>query len=438
MTDQKDNTAVLSPELISQLRAIRAQLMEQYHAHQSGVVLPPEHPVSKLRQMISADSASATLPPEQSLALRSQISYITQVIEPGTKEMWPDFSDAEKAYMADKKQRDANHIAMAALGPFAGPAILYDQAGAPPETVGNLLELGFNMTAVFGLGRHGAQHSRSGEVMLPEPAKAARALFESVSPQSSTSVKRPSFLAEATNQPIQRIVPDITKLSVDGDAVNMGHYSAGRPVSYIKDFTGPVVTARKIIDAALSSGREVEPILNWLNNPQIEKLGLAVDQYGGGRGQLLADLRDISKTGEAGIDGYLYQYRHSPEGRSEAYKDALAFEKRLVMDIAGANGELDPSNLRLVVAKLNSGQYMTARDYAALEQIRDLAHQDFVENKVETYRSMNKFMNLTGEVLQKGIDAVRQDAEVLSPYAIKKSDGHDRDPNPPLDSEPEL
>lgn len=438
MSDQKENAVALSPELITQLRTIREQLMAQYHAHHSGVALPLENPVSKLRQMIPGDSADKTLPPAQSLALRSQISYITQIIEPGTKEMWPDFSAAEKAYMADKKQRDANNIAIAALGPFAGPAILADQLDAPPETVGNLLELGFNMTAVFGLGRHGAQHSRSGEVIPPAPAKGAKALFEVVNPQPSTSVNRPLFVVEHINQPVQKVVPDITKLSVDGDAINMAHYSEGRPVSYIRDFTGPSMTARKIIDAALSSGKEVEPILNWLNDPQIEKLGLAVDQYGGGRGQLLADLRDVSQTGEAGIDGYLYQYRNSPEGRSEAYRDALAFEKRLVMDIAGSNGELDPSNLRLVVAKLNSGQYMTARDYAALEQIRDLAHQDFVENKVETYRSINKFMNLTGETLQKGIDAVRLDAEALSPYAIKKSGGHDRDSNPPLDSEPEL
>ena len=437
MANQNENTAVLSTELISQLRAIRTQLMEQYHAHQSGVALSPEHPVSKLKQMMSGDSASATLPPEQSLALRSQISYITQIVEPGMQEMWPDYSPAEKKYMeaqSSERARGANHIAMAALGPFAAPAVVADKMGAPPEVVSHMIEIGFNATAVLGFGRNGARHSHVAEAVPPEPIESSNPHVRLISSQPLDSINRPPFIAQSTHQPINKVVPEIMEVLPDSRAKNSENYYASASVTQIKDFHNWRISARKYYDAALKSGQEAEPILDWLRDPQIEKLGLALHRYGDGRGQILADIRGFKEGSDHSIDGLLEHYRTSQLGRSEAYKQVFDFERRLVMDIAGVNAELDPSKLRLVVAKLNAGQYMTSRDYAALDYVRDLAHQEFVQNKLETYSSMNKYMNLSDEVLQKSIQELRLQAEAASPYAIKNAP---HEPEPPHDHAPE-
>lgn len=417
MVDEKKDGATLRPELVAQLLAVRAQMLEQYQARIDMGMLP-----------------------EQSLALRSQISYITSVVEPGTQEMWPDYSPAEKKYLEDLSQeraRGMNHIAMAALGPFAAPAIVADKTGAPPEVVSNLIEIGFNATAVMGLGRHGARHSYAAEVMPVESAESAGQRLKLVSSQPLGSMNRPPFIAKLTDQKLHSNVPEITMVAPNSKAQNKGYYDVSASVIDVKDFHNWRVSARKSYDKALSDGKEAEPILEWLTAPQVEKLGLALHQYGEGRGQLLADMRSLKEGPDHSIDGLLEHYRTSPLGRSEAYQQVFEFERRLVRDIAGVNAELDPTKLRLVVAKLNSGQYMTAQDYAALEYVRDLAHHDFVESKIETYRSMNKYMNLTGEALQKGLQEVRQHAEALSPYAIKQG-GDNHETAPPTDHMPEL
>jgi len=416
MANEKDDGATLSPELVERLRTVRAQLLEQYQTHRTG-----------------------GMSPEQSLALRSQISYITQIVEPGTQEMWPDYSSAEKQYLEAsslERARGIKHIAMAALGPFAAPALVADQAGATPQSVSNLIEIGFNATAVMGLGRHGAR-SYAAEAVSLEPVKIAEPHLRLVSSQSLAPMNRPPFVARFTDQPIHKSVPEITEVAIDSQAKNNGHYDVTASVTHIKDFHNWRVAARKSYDKALKAGNEAEPILEWLVDPQIEKLGLALHHYGDGRGQLLADMRGLKEGADNSIDGLIQHYRTSSQGHSEAYKQVSDFEKRLVTDIAGADGELDPTNLRLVVAKLNSGQYMTAHDYAALEYVRDLAHQDFVESKVETYRRMSRYMNLTDEALQKSIQDVRQQAEASSPYVIRQG-SHDHEPDPPSDHTPEL
>lgn len=432
--DQQQNAVSLSPELVMQLRAVRDLLMEQYHAHQSGVALSLEHPLSKLRQTLSEDSANATLPPEQSLALRSQISYITQIVEPGTQEMWPDYSPDEKKYLETQsleRARGLNHVAMAALGPFAMPAMAADKANAPPEVVSNLIEMGFNATALLGLGRHGARHSNVAEPVPPE-------LMESTANPLKLVVSKPlgpPFLAQYNDQPLYKMIPKITEVFPDSQAKNNGHYDASASVTHIRDFHNWRVSARKYYDAALKSGQEAEPILDWLKEPQLETLGLALHPYGNGRGQLLADMRSIKEGPDHSIDGLLEHYRTSKFGRSEAYQQVYDFERRLINDIAGRNAELDPTNLRLVVGKLNAGQYMTASDYAALEYVRDLAHQEFVGSKLETYRDANKYMRLTDEELQKNMQALRQQAEASSPYAHRNKP---HEPDPPHDHTPEL
>lgn len=421
MTDQVKKDKSLTPALVEQLREVRSLLLEQYHAHQTGVALPPEHPLSQLQRMGEDGSSSAHLPPKHSLALRSQISYITEIIEPGTKEMWPDYTHEEEAYMADKRLRDANAIGFAALGPFATYAIAADKLGFPPQVVANFIELGFNATAMLSLGRHGRSHSFVGEVVPPEPVTNANRHVRLASSQPLDAINRPPFVAQFTNQPIQKSVPEITEVLLDSQAKNNGHYDASASVTHIKEFLNWRVTARKHYDEALKDGKEAEPILEWLIDPQIEKLGLALHRYGDGRGQILADMRALNKGSDHSIEGLIEHYRTYPLGRSEAYKQVFEFERRLLSDIAGVNAELDPTKLRLVVAKLNAGQYMTSSDYASLEYVRDSAHQAFVENKLETYSSMNKYMKLPDEVLQKSLQELRIHAEATSPYVIKNA-----------------
>lgn len=408
MADEKGSGVTLSPSLIAQLRLVREQLLEQYHVSRE----------------------AANLLPEQSLALRSQISYITSVVEPGIQEMWPDYSPTEKRYLEEqslKRERGANDVAMAALGPFALPAIVADNAGAPPEVVSNLIEIGFNATAVLGLGRSGARHLRGGEVVPREPAEARVYLFELIRPAQLASLKRPPFVADNVQQQVLKVVPEIRNLPVDASAKNSEQFYASNQVTNINYFKNWRSSAREYYDAALKSGKEAEPILNWLVDSQIEKLILAFSQYGGGKGQTLSAIKDVSQAELVEINRYLDVYRSSAEGRIEAYKDAGDFEGRLLKDLADKNGELDPDRLRLVVLKLNAGEYMTARDYAALEQLRYLAHHDFVESKVQMYQSMNKYLKLPAQELQKRSEEVRLEADLYSPYAVNKTSKQNSD-----------
>lgn len=418
MASEKIHNAHLSQELFAQLRVLREQMLAQYHAHRTGT----------------------NMPPEQSLALRSQISYITSVIEPEMHEMWPDYSPAEQQYLEEqssKHARDINHIAMAALGPFAAPALVADKAGAQPEVVSNLIEIGFNATAVMGLGHSGARRSFVDEVLPPETMKNSASHIRIVSNQSLNVSNRPSFVAEETDPQVYKVVPEVTDIGSGKHAMNNGDFDKPATITHIKDFNNWRTVARKHYDDAIRSGEEAEPILEWLSDPQVEKLGLAVHAYGAGRGQLLADLKAESEGAGHSIDGFIEHYRTSPQGRSEAYVHALAFERKLVVDVIGADGEFDPTKLRLVVGKLNAGQYMTARDYAALEYMRDQAHQDFVHNAMETYLSLYKNINLTGEAGQKIIHDARLQAEAASPYAIKQA-SHDHQPVLTPDQAPEL
>lgn len=401
MAGEKNDGVNLSAELAAQLLALREELLQQYHARESDKLLL-----------------------EQSLALRSQIAYITSVVEPGTHEMWPDYTPAEEEYLesqAQSHQRDANHVAMAALGPFAMPAVVAENFGAPARVVANVIELGFDATAVIGLGSRGARRLSMVEPVVSESASDINAIRVVNSQLSGVSI-RPSFVANEPHPQLKKVVPDVTDVKADGYAMNNGNFDRPATVTRLQDFNNWRTAARKHYDAAIRSGHEVEPILDWLRAPKLEKLGVALHAYSNGRGQMLADLKGATEGAGGSIDELLEHYRLLPEGHSEARMHAQAFEKRLVEDIAGANGEPDPTKLRLVVAKLNAGQYMTARDYASLEYVRDEAHRNFVHQAVETYLGVYKRISLAGEPGQEIVrDAVMQ-AEAVSPYAIRQSE----------------
>lgn len=399
MADEKIDGVNLSPKLTAQLLALREQMLQQYHARESSKMLP-----------------------EHSLALRSQIAYITSVVEPARHEMWPDYSPAEKSYLEEvdqRRERDANHLAMAALGPFAAPAMVVEKLGAPPRVVSNVIELGFNATALMGLDPHGARRSPMNEPLILQPIVNGNAI-RVVSSQSVVAVPRPEFVTNEAHPQVNRVVPDVIDVKSDGHAMNNGNFDKPATVIRFQDFNNWRTAARKQYDAAISSGEEVEPILNWLRDRKLEELGLALHAYGDGRGQMLADLKGSAEGAGGSIDELLEHYRLFSQGHAEARMHAQAFEKRLVEDVTGAGGEPDPTKLRLVVAKLNAGQYMAARDYASLEYLRDQAHRTFVNQAMSAYLGVYKRINLAGEPGQEIVRDAMAQAEAASPYAIKQ------------------
>lgn len=369
---------ILDADLIQRLIEIRARMVQRFQEHTAGDKLPPE----------------------QSLDLRSHISNITRMIAPSTQEMWPDFSPEEKAYMASEaatKHKDANHLAMLALGPLAIPAKILEDVGAPPDAVSSFIELGFNLAAASKVTEAGLRNV--GKVQH-EP------VYEHVK--------------------VQHVVPKAADIPLPTEPASNMRYFDVNPVTRLEDYHGPRVTMRRVADQSLSVAKEAESILSWLKTPEVEKLGLAISHYSGGRGQLLANLKAEANGGKI-TDDILQEYQHSPEGRSSAYRDAYAFERRFVQDIVNQdisnNVELDPTRLQLMLGRLQGGQYVTARDYAALEQVRQLAHETFVEGRVKDYVSMAQHVHLEGEALQKGADHVRSMVEAISPYIEPKAEG---------------
>jgi len=136
----------LDEESTEKLRQFREVMLQRFNEHTAGKM---------------------PLPPEQSLSLRSNISKITEMIEPGTQAMWPEYSSAEKAYLAEQSanhKRDANNLGIALLGPMASPAILAKELGAPTETVSDLLQIGFNIAGAKSLSGAGRTSNARGVI----------------------------------------------------------------------------------------------------------------------------------------------------------------------------------------------------------------------------------------------------------------------------------
>jgi uncharacterized Zn-binding protein involved in type VI secretion len=67
-------------------------------------------------------SGEAPLMPQQSLALRAEINRLSQIVNPGSHNLWGDYSAAEKAYLAQKaadQRRAMNNVGMSAGGLLA-------------------------------------------------------------------------------------------------------------------------------------------------------------------------------------------------------------------------------------------------------------------------------------------------------------------------------
>lgn len=336
-------------------------------------------------------SGKTPLPPEQSLSLRSNISKITQMIEPGTKEMWPDYTSAEKAYMAEQninQQRAMNDLGIAALGPVAAsPAILAKMLSAPPETVDNFLELGFNMTAAAGLSKIGRSTNAEGVV---KPATE----LESIRGE------------KAAHQKPQMIHKEAAPLA-------------------------PEVAASNLIKNVTRDAQEAQPILDWyragkespVGKYDTGRLAVIIEQYGGETAKIIAEVESSKSIDE------MIRYYKTPGNSMEAIEKGHQFTMDFV-DAISSNGNIEPVKLKEVLQEIKEGNFVTTSDFAALEYARSAAHTNYIRHSVSDALGMARISGMTNEQNLKGIEAnTTLIAEQNSPYQISKT--LDRDLPPP-------
>lgn len=401
MAEQEENRAVLSEALTAQLRAIRARMLEQLHTH--GIALLPE----------------------QSLALRSQVSYITQIIEPGTQEMWPEYSAAEKNYMDEQRlarARDANHIAMAALGPLSLPAYLVERMHAPPQVVANFIELGFNLAAAAEINQVRLKHLKDGTHPVRPPTKVE---------------------AEFDVEPRLLHIPDKGKVASNMDFIDGGqvisfdkyqrqrvysqeqaHGNAEQSLPLSGEHAFGSASLEKLVNSMATYGKAAEPIMTWLEEGNLGTFSATMHQYFGKGGALKADVKAMQENVKT-IDKWLEYYANDTQGAQKAISESRRVTWRLLNDIS-SRGEVSPSKLETVMHQLAKGEYLTAHDIAALEYTRQVAHARFVESKVDQYVSTANVLKLEGEILQNGIQSTRELAEKNSPYLAWGEESPDR------------
>jgi hypothetical protein len=111
---------------------------------------------SAQRRYAEHASGRAPLDPSESIKLRTRIAMLSKVVNPGSQNMWPDYSTAEKSYLADKAAGDrrfANNLGISFLGPVFGALPSIGRIfGAPENAVENLaqinVDLGFSAMGV--------------------------------------------------------------------------------------------------------------------------------------------------------------------------------------------------------------------------------------------------------------------------------------------------
>lgn len=117
-------------------------------------------------------TGKAPLSPQESLALRSDIDRLSKLADPNAQNLWPDYSTAEKDYLAqqtEEKRRFANNLGMMAGGPvFAILPMAGRMLGAPESVIENLATINVDLA---GIGILGAKGRMTGEVAnSPRPA----------------------------------------------------------------------------------------------------------------------------------------------------------------------------------------------------------------------------------------------------------------------------
>jgi len=321
------------------------------------------------------------LPPDQSLELRSHIQHITHTIEPGKQEMWPDFSPDEKHYMAEQAEKNragAIDVELAALGPWGGLAGFAKAKGAPLDTVENLMQHGVDMMAVAGLAH---AKSRNGGIIEP--------VHETVK-QGEMQI------------PVEPMLPKTS------------------PEAMMQDIRQEVA--------------EMQPILEWfrtgMKNPVGKfdegRLAVLLDHYGGENSKIVTELHSRES-----IDQHTLNYRQ--EGMHlQAIEDAHTATHDFINAIS-RNGEIEPAKLKQTIQSIREGDFMTAREYGALEYMRELAHNNYVSGAA---REVQGVARIAGETNQDTLNELAKrallNADQHSPYRhISDQDNtQHRDPGP--------
>ncbi len=111
------------------------------------------------RQYADHSSGRAPLPPQDSLWLRGEIDRLSQIVSPGQTSMWPDYSPAEKSYLAQQeaaRQRAASDLGIAVGGPvFSALPAAGRALDAPEQTIEDLARINAAVAGAKGLGRAG-------------------------------------------------------------------------------------------------------------------------------------------------------------------------------------------------------------------------------------------------------------------------------------------
>ena len=101
-----------------------------------------------------AASGKAPLSPRESVELRADIDRLSQRVNPGSSNMWPEYSPAEKGYLAGQaaeKQRLANSLGIVVGGPvFSALPAAGRVLGAPESVVEDLAAINADIAGVFG------------------------------------------------------------------------------------------------------------------------------------------------------------------------------------------------------------------------------------------------------------------------------------------------
>ncbi len=289
----------LDEESTEKLRQFREVMLQRFNEHTAGKM---------------------PLPPEQSLSLRSNISKITEMIEPGTQAMWPEYSSAEKAYMAEQSanhKRDANNLGIALLGPMASPAILAKELGAPTETVSDLLQIGFNIAGAKSLSGAGRTSNARGVI---EP----KVELETIPAKGQVHQEPYANQAESTPYTPQTATDNIMKNVMQ----------------------------------TIPNAHEVKPILDWyqagkessVGKYDTGRLAVLVEQYGGEDAKIIAELGS-SKS----IDTLTKEFEQ-PGKMSEVFERQHQVTMDFV-DSISTQGSLDPAKLAETLSAIKHGNF---------------------------------------------------------------------------------
>ncbi len=266
------------------------------------------------------------LPPSESLALRSHISHLAKILAPDMHEAWPPLSTAEKNYLAEQaeaRKNDANLIGIAALGPFAAPAVGARMMGAPAEVQSNLLEIGFNAMA-FG------HYARTGPRL------------------------------RVVSVPVKQTGEMSSNVTMEAEPVE------------IKNQTEHVAVSNLEKEASQHLAADMELLQNWRLKDQRNPALIQQLMYklgAGGHAELMADIRS-SRT----IDDIKDVFASYPEGLEDAEYVLQEFSKRLHGDIMDKHGNVDNAQFRNVLVKIREGKYIQPKEYAAMDYVREYIH----------------------------------------------------------------